>query len=125
MGKYIDNKQFIQRKKLIKDWRTIKVKVNIHGKRHTEKYRILGSHVEPAIELGLLKRDIEGYTDYFDWKPIGRTKNLVGGIKNVEKTWEDDKYFYVQTLANTYSLPKYLRKRLPREDKILFAERTK
>ena len=64
------------------------------------------------------------YVDYFDWKPV-RSKDLVGGIYEVTESWEDDRYFYVRTADNIFSLPKYLRKKLPREDYILFGKREK
>lgn len=101
-----------------------RVKVNIHGRRHTEYFSIKSDQLSVAKSLNMFHADDKGYIKYFDWKPV-KTKDLTGGIKKVDKSWQDDKYFYVIADNNMYSLPKYLRKDLPREDYILFGKREK
>lgn len=124
MGKYMEKKELKIRDKQ-SDEHIFRVKANIHGRRHTEYYSIKSDELDVAISLNLFKSDTEGYIKYFDWKPTN-TNNLVGGIKKVNTSCEDDKYFYVSTDdKNVYSLPKYLRKDLPREDYILFGKREK
>lgn len=106
------------------DEHIFRVKANIHGRRHTEYYSIKSDELDVAISLNLFKSDTEGYIKYFDWKPV-KTRDLTGGVYKVNESWEDDRYFYVKTDDNMFSLPRYLRRELPREDYILFGKREK
>ncbi len=88
------------------------VTVAVHGKNpHTETYSMFASHVEDAKGLGYLGKG----TTYLDWKPLNGNKDFEGGLFYVYKYTSDDKYVYAYTDKSnkpTFSLPKYLAKRL-------------
>lgn len=123
MGKYMSNKELSRKSE--EPLHTFRVKVNIHGRRHTEYYTISKDELQLAKDFGLFIEK-NGFVDYFDWKPVADIEqdHLHGGVKKVLKKFETDKYFVVMTDDdNIYSLPKYLRKKLPSEDYILFGKR--
>jgi hypothetical protein len=123
MGKYMSPKELIKRDD--EDLHTFRVKINIHGRRHTEYYTISHEELDLAKDLGLFFEK-NGYVDYFDWKPIAdiEQENLHGGVKKVLNKFETDKHFVVVTDDdNIYTIPKYLRSKLPSEDFILFGKR--
>jgi hypothetical protein len=123
MGKYMSKKELIRKSE--EPLHTFRVKINIHGHRHTEYYTISHEELQLAKDLDLF-HEKNGFVDYFDWKPVKDIEqdNLFGGVKKVLKKFETDKYFVVMTDDdNIYSLPKYLRKKLPSEDYILFGKR--
>ena len=124
MGKYMSVNELVRKNN--KSLHTFKVKVNIHGHRHTEYYTISSEHLQLSKDLDLF-HEKNGFVDYFDWKPIADIEqdNLHGGVKIVLDKFETDKYFVVVTNDNIYSIPKYLRSKLPSEDFILFGKRKK
>lgn len=122
MSKYMDRKELRFRDN--DDQHVFRVKINVHGRIHTEHFSIQSDQLNVANNLGMFNVGNDNYVDYFDWKPV-RSENLVGGVYEVIESWEDDRYFYVRTADNIFSLPRYLRKNLPREDYILFGKREK
>jgi hypothetical protein len=121
MGKYIHKKRS---KKFYEDnMYKFEVIMKVHGKKpHVELYSINKDDLILAERLGYLTGN-EEYENYFDWKPVTNIKNLEGGVKKVNQFTFDDKYVYAHTEERIYSLPKYLYKKLPNKEYILFARR--
>lgn len=122
MSKYMNRKELKLRDRE-EESHIFHVKINIHGRIHTEHFSVQSNHLDIAHDLGLFSGS-DNYVNYFDWKPV-KTRDLAGGVYKVNESWEDDRYFYVKTDDNMFSLPRYLRRELPREDYILFGKREK
>lgn len=99
------------------DYVLFDVYVNIHGKKgHIEKYKINFRDYEKALSLGYKPKA------YFDFKPLFKT-NRQGGLYKVNNITFDNKYAYFETEKGTFSLPKYLYKKLPNKDYVFFGQR--
>jgi hypothetical protein len=121
MGKYVQKEEF-KKLSMVGNKYIFKVRVNIHGRRHTEYYSIKKDELQKVKELNLMEFDKE-YKDYLDWKPLDGGKGLHGGIFKVNRYTFDEKYVYAHTRKKTFSLPKYLFDRLENKEYILFGLR--
>ena len=121
MGKYMQREEF-EKLSIVGDKYIFKVRVNIHGKRHTEYYSIKKSELKKVKRLKLMSFD-KKYKEYFDWKPLGGAKGMNGGVFKVDKYTFDKKYVYAHTKEKIFSLPKYLFDRIENKEYILFGVR--
>lgn len=111
-------KEKIKQKKV--DYIYFSVYVNKKGKKgHSEVYRYYKSSFNTAISRKL------GYKTnaFFDFKNISG-KN-VSGLYKVQGIYTDNKKVYYKTKHATYSLPLYLKDKVPSNEYILVAERVK
>jgi len=98
----------------------LEVTVKIHGKKpHREKYRFMYTTLEEALQRGYIGKGKR----YIDWKPLDGVK--AAGIIKIDRLEETEKYLIAHTQFGRYSIPKYLRAKLPSESELLFGIRVK
>jgi len=103
-----------------KNYYYFSVYVNKKGKKgHSEVYRYNINSL-----YGAMKKQLGYQTNaFFDFKRTNG-KN-VAGLYKVQSVYTDNKKVYYQTKKGTYSLPLYLKNKVPSEKYILVAERVK
>ena len=102
------------------DYIYFSVYVNKKGRKgHSEVYR----YYKLAYNRGLKKGYNTKTKAFFDFKRIDG-KN-VSGLYKVQSIYTDNKKVYYRTKHGIYSLPLYLKDKVPNNDYILVAERVK